>query len=56
MSTQNHDWTPAFLEALAKVPNVAAAARAARVTRAGAYARRKADPTEPLIFTILIDR
>jgi hypothetical protein len=37
------DWAPAFLKALARVPNVAAAARAAGVTRMTAYNRRHAD-------------
>lgn len=38
------DWTEAFLNALAKVPNITAAARAAGISRRGAYDRREADP------------
>lgn len=37
------EWAPKFLEALANAPNVAAAARAAGVSRTMAYKRRETD-------------
>jgi len=38
------DWTQPCLRSLAKVPNVAGACRAARISREAAYQRRRRDP------------
>jgi hypothetical protein len=44
MSAHHHDWEPLFLAALAKAPNVSAAARAAKIDRTTAYSARGRNP------------
>jgi hypothetical protein len=44
MSAHHHDWKPLFLAALAKAPNVSAAARTAKIDRTTAYSARAHNP------------